>query len=259
VAASSSSQPEAEKAEEIAMSALSSSPETNTFVDIDPRAWYAQALRETAAQGIVRGYGDCYGQPECHFVPDRSITRAEFAAMVVRLWGLTGTHVRGITEMLPGVPEDSWYRETLRIAKAHCLLYGDDGTGNLRPDDPINRAESVVVLRRTLQGQTSGEWCGPMRMLHEAAGQWAAALASSSDASLRSNSPITKEPEVPSSMEKRGTGEVSETPLTCDLCARCGSGIWNWCDINECQKLGSCRFTRPWFTGQCLPEPGCRL
>lgn len=52
------------------------------FTDVDPNAWYAEAVTRAAELGIVEGVGD--GK----FEPDRAITRAEAAAMCVRLYEL---------------------------------------------------------------------------------------------------------------------------------------------------------------------------
>ena len=52
------------------------------FTDVDPNAWYAEAVTRAAELGIVEGVG------EGKFEPDRAITRAEAAAMCVRLHDL---------------------------------------------------------------------------------------------------------------------------------------------------------------------------
>lgn len=52
------------------------------FTDVDPNAWYAEAVTRAAELGIVEGVG------EGKFEPERAITRAEAAAMCVRLYEL---------------------------------------------------------------------------------------------------------------------------------------------------------------------------
>ena len=49
------------------------------FADVGPNAWYAEAVNEAARLGIVQGTGG--GK----FEPERAVTRAEAAAMCVRL------------------------------------------------------------------------------------------------------------------------------------------------------------------------------
>lgn len=50
------------------------------FADVDPDAWYAEAVAKAAGLGIVEGVGNGL------FEPDRVATRAEVAAMMVRLY-----------------------------------------------------------------------------------------------------------------------------------------------------------------------------
>lgn len=50
------------------------------FADVDPDAWYAKAVAKAAELGIVEGVGGGL------FEPERAITRAEAAAMCVRLY-----------------------------------------------------------------------------------------------------------------------------------------------------------------------------
>lgn len=52
------------------------------FTDVPEDAWYAEAVAKAAELGIVEGVG------EGLFEPERAVTRAEAAAMVVRLYEL---------------------------------------------------------------------------------------------------------------------------------------------------------------------------
>lgn len=52
------------------------------FADVDPGAWYADEVARAAELGIVEGIGGGL------FEPDRAVTRAECAAMVMRLYDL---------------------------------------------------------------------------------------------------------------------------------------------------------------------------
>ena len=52
------------------------------FADVEPGAWYADAVEKAAELGIVEGIGG--GK----FEPERAVTRAEAAAMCVRLYEL---------------------------------------------------------------------------------------------------------------------------------------------------------------------------
>ncbi|MDD5041589.1 MAG: hypothetical protein PHX87_03870 [Candidatus Peribacteraceae bacterium] len=128
-----------------------------TFDDIsadDPRFF---VFEEAAAQGWVRGAGDCCGSHPCSAFPRRTINRAEAAALLVRAFGLTAqTSAPTFRDM----ESEAWYVEPLRIASSHCIFQGDDGGGTVRPADTLNQAEMLAVLYRTLQGLSYPECSG---------------------------------------------------------------------------------------------------
>lgn len=54
-------------------------PMEKTFTDIEDEAWYAQAVKEAAADGIINGY------PDGSFKPEKPVSRAEAAAIFLRI------------------------------------------------------------------------------------------------------------------------------------------------------------------------------
>ncbi|MHA6480737.1 S-layer homology domain-containing protein [Paenibacillus sp. strain BS8-2] len=82
------------------------------------------------------------------FSPDENVTRAQFAAMLVRAFGLYGGQ-SSFTDIDP----DAWYAEAVAAAERFGLVTGyDDGT--FRPDAWITREQITVMLSRALK-QTS--------------------------------------------------------------------------------------------------------
>ena len=53
-------------------------PSVQAFPDVPASAWYAEAVNELAARGIVNGY------PDGSFKPEQTATRAEVATLLVR-------------------------------------------------------------------------------------------------------------------------------------------------------------------------------
>ena len=53
-------------------------PDAKPFPDVPASAWYAEAVNELAARGIVNGY------PDGTFKPEQTATRAEVAVMLYR-------------------------------------------------------------------------------------------------------------------------------------------------------------------------------
>ncbi|HEX7057130.1 MAG TPA: S-layer homology domain-containing protein [Bacilli bacterium] len=107
------------------------------FSDID-KHWAESRIRWLANHFIISGYAD--GK----FAPKANVTRAEFAGMLVRALGLSG---RSYGESFKDVHAGDWFASDLGAAKAVGLISGyADGT--FRPNQPITREESVVLLLR---------------------------------------------------------------------------------------------------------------
>lgn len=112
---------------------------TVTFQDVPEDAWYAQAVNTLASLGILNGVKD--GQ----FAPDRSITRAEFAAIAMRL----ANPVTDGSNPFSDVQEGDWFYDQVVGARAYGWINGyKDGT--FRPNSTITRAEAATLVNRML-------------------------------------------------------------------------------------------------------------
>lgn len=99
--------------------------------------WAGDALELWHSRGILRGYEDG------SLKPDGSITRAEFAALVNRTYGLVDTKTVYFTD----VYDDDWFKQDIEKAYAAGYLEGyPDGT--VGPDRSITRQEATLVLAR---------------------------------------------------------------------------------------------------------------
>ncbi|MFC6334234.1 Ig-like domain-containing protein [Paenibacillus septentrionalis] len=78
------------------------------------------------------------------FRPDESITRAEFAAIVMRALGIQGVEY---ADAFLDVTADDWYAEAVQTAFDYHLISGHND-GSFRPNAQISRQEAVVVLYR---------------------------------------------------------------------------------------------------------------
>ena len=113
--------------------------EDHLFNDVDVSAWYADAVRQMTGFGLVNGYADGT------FLPDATITRAEFVTILSRF-----PHDDLGTDMaFVDVPEGHWAHDAVQTALAQGWVSGDPG-GLFRPDDSITRAEAVTILNRAL-------------------------------------------------------------------------------------------------------------
>lgn len=106
-----------------------------TFSDIQTH-WAKTAIEKLASKLIAQGV------TADTFAPNRSITRAEFAALLVRALGLRG---QGQTNSFSDVPASSWYADVVGTAAEYGLVKGMSD-GSFRPGDVITREQMAVMI-----------------------------------------------------------------------------------------------------------------
>ncbi|MEI7027248.1 S-layer homology domain-containing protein [Paenibacillus sp. y28] len=145
--------------------------------------WHPIEFRDVAghwSQAIVNNMGSrmvINGTGEGVFSPDADITRAEFAAILVRGLGL---RLDNGTPAFSDVQASDWYSKAVITAQAYGLIEGfEDGT--FRPGDRITREQGMAMiakamkltgLKAKLSGQTAGELLSSYTDGQEVAG-WA--------------------------------------------------------------------------------------
>ncbi|WP_145147253.1 S-layer homology domain-containing protein [Paenibacillus xylanexedens] len=113
-----------------------------TFSDVTIH-WSRDDVQDLASRLIVQGTG------ENVFAPDRSITRAEFTAVLLRGLGLhspNSTEAASFTDVKTG----SWYEDEVQTAVSYGLIsgYADD---SFRPNNEISRAEALTIVSRAMK------------------------------------------------------------------------------------------------------------
>ncbi len=116
-----------------------------TFADISNKTEEMQtAINALFKAGIVEGTG------ETEFSPDKPITRAEIAALL--LWISAKTDIEdngGFTD----VTEDKWYYHTAGTSKKHGIVLGfEDNT--FRGDEPVSKLQMVSLTSRVLRNES---------------------------------------------------------------------------------------------------------
>lgn len=113
------------------------------FTDVSPDNWAAAAVQRWSRSGVISGYGDG------SFRPDQQVTRAEFAAIMNRIFGY-----RDLAAVLPAdVAGAAWYKED--IAKAVSAGYLSAGADQrIQPAAPLKRGEAAVALQNILRLET---------------------------------------------------------------------------------------------------------
>lgn len=107
--------------------------------------WAERYINAAVNDGFVTGY------PDGRFRPDKAVTRAEFAAMVNKALGNSGTANLSFYDVKGG----SWhYNEVSKaVAAGYAAGYSDK---SFRPDNPITRQEAAVMLSRIVTGDNNG-------------------------------------------------------------------------------------------------------
>ncbi|WP_391573628.1 S-layer homology domain-containing protein [Cohnella sp.] len=110
------------------------------FEDVE-RHWAKGAVNGMGSRMVVGGVGDN------QFGPNRDITRAEFAAMIVRALGLRPS---ADANVFKDVKESDWYGGTVQTAHAYRLISGfEDGT--FRPNDKITREQAMTMIANAMK------------------------------------------------------------------------------------------------------------
>lgn len=117
----------------------------NTFGDVEPDAWYADAVIWASENGIVNG-------TDKGFEPDEPVTREQIATMLYRFMKYLGYDVSA-SKALSGFPDGGdaspWAKEAMEWAAGVGLFQGDQN-GNLNPGGKATRAEVATLVERLI-------------------------------------------------------------------------------------------------------------
>jgi hypothetical protein len=103
--------------------------------------WGKQAINDMGSRLVVQGTGESF------FNPDKPITRAEVAAIVVRALGLKPED--GATDFVD-VKASDWYSEAVRTAKQYQLITGFED-GSFRPKEMITREQAMTIISKAMK------------------------------------------------------------------------------------------------------------
>jgi len=123
------------------------------YSDVQEDAYYYYAATSLSKAGIISGYSDGT------FKPNGSVTRAEFAKMVVVAIGEDDEAelLKGST-IFSDVQKNHWASGYINAAVKNKVISGyADGT--FKPDEKINFAQAITIMLRTL-GYSSDEMTG---------------------------------------------------------------------------------------------------
>ncbi len=112
---------------------------TASFADMAGH-WSEGTVLDLYSRFIVNGVS------EASYLPARTVTRAEFAAMLVRGLGLGKDGVGGV---FSDVPASSWYADAVHTAYNHGIVQGL-GNGKFQPLAMVTREQAMVMVANAL-------------------------------------------------------------------------------------------------------------
>ncbi|MBE6913284.1 MAG: hypothetical protein E7473_12255 [Ruminococcaceae bacterium] len=110
------------------------------FIDLSAHIWAKDAINSLANEGIVKGTS------ETTFSPANSITRADFALLMVRAFKLESEN----NENFSDVVESDYFAKELAIARNTGIVNGI-GDNKYLPRNTITRQDMMVMVYRALQ------------------------------------------------------------------------------------------------------------
>jgi len=118
-----------------------------SFTDVDGH-WAADAIRLMEERGIAKG------MTETEFAPEGTITRAQFATLLVRVLGL---ELAGEADTFADVATGAWYRNYVIAAYRSGLVNGM-GDRSFAPEANITREQMAVMIMRALKALENSDF-----------------------------------------------------------------------------------------------------
>ncbi len=120
-----------------------------SFDDLSAEHWAAGTIRELAAKHVIDGVSDRL------FAPEQPVTRAQFAAMLVRALGVSPAKDASAVPF-KDVDRAAWYASSVAAAYSRGLVSGRD-EAVFAPDEQITREEMAVMIVRAYEATTDAK------------------------------------------------------------------------------------------------------
>lgn len=133
-----------------------------SFSDIDGH-WAQDAIEVMASQHVAKG------MTEALFKPEASVTRAEFAALLVRTLGLAAAS--NFAGTFSDVKANDWFAGVVETAAAAGIVQGSNG--QFKPNATITREEMTVMIIRALGLEKEATGLAPAFADAESVSGWA--------------------------------------------------------------------------------------
>lgn len=101
--------------------------------------WAQDTVSVFTKLGVIQGYSDG------SFQPDASMTRAEFATVIARLFGLSASTPASLSDV-----KQHWAAAAINALAGSGIISGY-GDGTFRLDQEITRAESIAIIAKLVE------------------------------------------------------------------------------------------------------------
>jgi len=120
--------------------------QTNPYPDVVLEQWFNNAVSTTTNAGMFIGF------PDGTFQPNRAITRAELAAAIARMIGVTYNGNPMFNDIA-----GHWAQAYINAAANNGWVVGYEGIGGrFMPNQPITRAEAAAMINRVFERLPEG-------------------------------------------------------------------------------------------------------
>ena len=120
-------------------------PASPVFTDLSTHAYAIESIEALSAKGIVKGI------TQTEYAPGNTLTRAQLAALLVRMFGFTET--ADITHFTD-VSESDWFYADVRAAYAAGVIKGVSDT-SFNPNGVVTREQTAVMIMRALSASNT--------------------------------------------------------------------------------------------------------
>jgi hypothetical protein len=117
-----------------------------SFDDVPSSYWAHDVIKKMAAKHIL------FGVSASEYLPKKNVTRAEFAAFIVRVLGLQATEEVKFAD----VDKNKWYASAVAAANQAGVVSGRSET-IFAPEDEITREEMAVMVMRAYEIKVSNK------------------------------------------------------------------------------------------------------
>lgn len=120
------------------------------FIDVKSDDWYYQDVQKAVKAGYISGVS------QMQFAPKDNLTREQAAVIISRIMNIEGNSID--TEVFSDSNKiSSWARNGVGAAAVADFIKGYKEDNTFKPQNPIKRAEAVVLLNNVLESSKTEE------------------------------------------------------------------------------------------------------